>query len=115
MRNDAPNSPFEVPTKGAPEAAPIGRLLADDGPVFADSSRRVPEEVILATVSDDPVRRAVFKSYEAAIYAGVSEQQLARLRKSGEGPPYLRLTGKDIGYRRDDLDVWIAGHIQQVA
>jgi hypothetical protein len=45
---------------------------------------------------------------EAASYLGVSVWHLAAMRGRGDGPPYYRLGMRLIGYRRDDLDVWLA-------
>jgi len=43
----------------------------------------------------------------AAAYTGVSESTLAKLRLTGGGPRFLKLTYK-ISYRRSDLDAWMA-------
>jgi predicted DNA-binding transcriptional regulator AlpA len=38
---------------------------------------------------------------------GLSERTLERLRASGEGPPFIRLSERRIGYREDDVLEWI--------
>jgi predicted DNA-binding transcriptional regulator AlpA len=50
---------------------------------------------------------------EAALYTGLSESTLAKLRmrhKRGEGPRYIKISGCII-YRRSDLDAWMNKHI----
>lgn len=45
-----------------------------------------------------------------AAYTGLSKITLAKLRGSGEGPPFYKLTvGKygRVGYRISDLDAWL--------
>jgi excisionase family DNA binding protein len=44
---------------------------------------------------------------EVADYLHVSRRTLIRWRGVGEGPPYLR-RGVQIGYRRADVDAWLA-------
>jgi hypothetical protein len=42
----------------------------------------------------------------AAIYTGLTEQRLARLRHEGGGPVFTR-AGRSILYRVEDLDAWL--------
>jgi predicted DNA-binding transcriptional regulator AlpA len=37
----------------------------------------------------------------------LSERSLERLRISGEGPPFIRLSQRRIAYREDDVLAWI--------
>lgn len=57
---------------------------------------------------------ALFKTPEAAAYLGLASGTLAAWRMEGTGPRYARL-GKGsrsvIGYRREDLDAFIAAHM----
>jgi len=41
----------------------------------------------------------------------VSKWTLANWRRSGFGPPYVRLKGNDIRYPEDGLRKWIAGRL----
>jgi excisionase family DNA binding protein len=48
------------------------------------------------------------RHHEAAEYLGLSVWTLAQMRLRGDGPPFYRLGLRLIGYRRDDLDQWLA-------
>jgi hypothetical protein len=48
------------------------------------------------------------RHHEAAEYIGLSGWTLAQMRVRGDGPPFYRLGLRLIGYRRDDLDQWLA-------
>lgn len=43
---------------------------------------------------------------EAAIYLGMAEQTLARMRTEGRGPRYLKVGGR-VFYRLTDLDAYL--------
>ena len=45
---------------------------------------------------------------EAAIYTGLAASTLNKLRLSGEGPPFLKLTARRVCYDTRDLDIWMA-------
>jgi predicted DNA-binding transcriptional regulator AlpA len=45
---------------------------------------------------------------ELCIWLGVSLPSLQRLRSSGAGPRFVKLTQRRIGYRRADVDAWLA-------
>ena len=44
---------------------------------------------------------------EAAEAAGVSERTLDRMRETGDGPRYVRLGKRRIGYEVDEFDRWL--------
>lgn len=44
----------------------------------------------------------------AAAALGLSETTLRRLRAAGTGPRMLRLSDRRLGYRREDLEAWLA-------
>jgi predicted DNA-binding transcriptional regulator AlpA len=48
------------------------------------------------------------RHHEAAEYIGLSVWTLAHMRVRGDGPPFYRLGLRLIGYRKDDLDQWLA-------
>ena len=57
---------------------------------------------------------ALLKTPEAAAYLGLAAGTLAAWRTEGTGPRYARLgkgTRAVIGYRREDLDAFIAAHM----
>jgi predicted DNA-binding transcriptional regulator AlpA len=44
---------------------------------------------------------------DAAAYLGVAQQTLAKMRWSGDSPPYFKV-GRQVVYDRSDLDAWLA-------
>ena len=50
----------------------------------------------------------VYSEEEAAKQLGLSGRTLQRLRVDGDGPPYIQLTGRRIGYADSDLREWVA-------
>ena len=50
---------------------------------------------------------SVFNAREAARYLGLATATCAKLRCRGGSPPYLKM-GRKIGYRKSDLDTWLA-------
>ena len=49
---------------------------------------------------------------QAAVYLGLSHQYLEIARHKGGGPQYIKLA-KAVRYRLEDLDEWMANHIQK--
>jgi predicted DNA-binding transcriptional regulator AlpA len=45
---------------------------------------------------------------EAAPYIGLSVSTLAKQRLRGDGPKFVRLSPRAVGYLQADLDEWIA-------
>jgi predicted DNA-binding transcriptional regulator AlpA len=45
---------------------------------------------------------------EAAPYIGLSVSTLAKQRLRGDGPKFVRLSPRAIGYLQADLDEWVA-------
>jgi hypothetical protein len=50
---------------------------------------------------------SLFKASEAARYLGFTEGWLAKMRVFGNGPHFVKL-GRQVRYRRADLDEWAA-------
>lgn len=51
---------------------------------------------------------AVLRPPEAAAYTGISEGKLAKMRMAGgDGPVFIRLTTRSVGYLRKDLDAYL--------
>jgi len=44
---------------------------------------------------------------QAATYAGLSASTLAKRRLTGDGPTFVRLSARAIGYLQADLDDWL--------
>jgi len=51
--------------------------------------------------------RRILRTREAAAYLGLSPSTLEKRRLRGEGPRFIRLGGRAIGYRIEDLDGWL--------
>ena len=49
---------------------------------------------------------------QTAVYLGLSHQYLEIARHKGGGPQYIKLA-KAVRYRLEDLDEWMANHIQK--
>lgn len=50
---------------------------------------------------------AVLSNPEAAIYCGAGGSTWERMRAQGKIPPAIRLTGRTLGFRKRDLDIWL--------
>ncbi len=50
----------------------------------------------------------LFRPPKAADYLGLAVSTLAKQRLRGDGPKFIRLSSRAIGYLRSDLDEWIA-------
>jgi predicted DNA-binding transcriptional regulator AlpA len=53
------------------------------------------------------VKRAMLLTRDAAAYIGLAQQTLAKMRWSGDSPPYFKV-GRQVVYDRADLDAWLA-------
>jgi predicted DNA-binding transcriptional regulator AlpA len=51
--------------------------------------------------------RILLRPPEAGAYIGLSVSTLAKKRLTGDGPTYIRLSPRAIGYIQSDLDDWI--------
>ena len=51
--------------------------------------------------------RRVLRTPEAADYIGLSPSTLEKMRGSGDGPVFVRLGGRAVGYDIQDLDDWL--------
>ena len=60
----------------------------------------------MARTTHPPTRR-VFRTREAAAYIGLAASTLEKLRANGEGPQFLRLGNRAVGYDLRDLDRWL--------
>ena len=52
--------------------------------------------------------RRVLRTPESARYIGWSISTLEKSRRTGTGPPFIRIGVRAVGYRVTDLDRWIA-------
>jgi predicted DNA-binding transcriptional regulator AlpA len=56
----------------------------------------------------------ILRPKAAAEFLGNAEQTLARWRHEGFGPKFVKI-GRLVGYRKSDLERWIASRVRQVA
>lgn len=57
----------------------------------------------------NPTKR-ILRTPAAAEYVGLSPSTLEKRRLLGDGPRFLRLGGRAVGYDVKDLDAWLDGH-----
>jgi hypothetical protein len=50
---------------------------------------------------------------EAAERLGVTERMLERLRGTGDGPDFIKLTSKKVRYRAEDLEAFVIGNVRR--
>lgn len=50
----------------------------------------------------------ILRTADAATYCGLSPSTLEKMRARGDGPRFVRLPTKSIGYDLADLDAWIS-------
>ena len=60
----------------------------------------------------DHVGCRLFKPIEAAHFLGLSQSWLAKLRLTGDGPPYMKV-GRQVRYSRADLMSWAEKTVRQ--
>jgi predicted DNA-binding transcriptional regulator AlpA len=51
--------------------------------------------------------RKVLRTVDAATYIGLAVATLEKMRLRGDGPPFVRLGCRAVGYDLADLDEWI--------
>lgn len=52
--------------------------------------------------------RALLRAPELAKLLGLTMSTLAKLRCSGKGPPFYKLTNQTVGYRQDEVMEWLS-------
>lgn len=52
--------------------------------------------------------RALLRAPELAELLGLTMSTLAKLRCSGQGPPFYKLTNQTVGYRQDEVMEWLS-------
>ena len=55
------------------------------------------------------MNKRILRTPEAAEYVGLSPSSLEKKRLTGDGPRFIRLGGRAIGYDIKDLDAWLDG------
>jgi predicted DNA-binding transcriptional regulator AlpA len=72
-----------------------------------DGMARLATPLTKERSSDISVPGLVLTEDEAARLLRLSARTLQRLRLEGEGPRFVRLTGRRIGYAISDLEAWV--------
>jgi predicted DNA-binding transcriptional regulator AlpA len=67
----------------------------------------------LAGLPPEIGRHRVVCERAAAEFCGVAAITLERMRKSGTGPPYVRLSERRLGYRMGDLCNWLESRLSE--
>lgn len=55
---------------------------------------------------------ALMKAEEVAEYLAVTPGALAQMRYEGTGPRFIKITGRAVRYRREDVDDWLESRIR---
>ena len=49
----------------------------------------------------------ILRAEDASRYVGLSVSTLAKMRMRGEGPTFVKLGSRAVGYRASDLNSWL--------
>ncbi|MBF6144229.1 helix-turn-helix transcriptional regulator [Nocardia nova] len=52
-------------------------------------------------------RRKLATDEEFCEFAGISRGQSAQLRYTGRGPKFVKVTGRQVRYRWEDIEAWV--------
>jgi predicted DNA-binding transcriptional regulator AlpA len=66
----------------------------------------------IAALSPRPQAR-VLRTPAAAEYVGLSDSTLEKFRLTGEGPQFVRIGVRAVGYRIEDLEAWLAKRVRR--
>jgi predicted DNA-binding transcriptional regulator AlpA len=66
----------------------------------------------MAALSPKPQTR-VLRTPAAAEYVGLSDSTLEKFRLTGEGPQFVRIGVRAVGYRIEDLEAWLAERVRR--
>lgn len=75
----------------------------------AELARQIAREVVKEMRSGGMPPVGYVDTKGAAAYLGLSVETMERLRVTGGGPEFIKLT-KSVRYRLDDLDSWAESH-----
>ena len=64
-------------------------------------------------IADQRTVEPPFTVQQLADYLGMSRQALDHMRHRGQGPKYIRISGRCIRYRREDVEAWLADRVHQ--
>lgn len=72
---------------------------------FPRDARQTADDAVLQTAMAST--RLVLNEVEAARAVGISPRSLQRMRMDGDGPPYVQLSPRRIGYAVGELHEWL--------
>ncbi|MBF6328512.1 helix-turn-helix transcriptional regulator [Nocardia transvalensis] len=64
-------------------------------------------------MKDSTVRRALATDAEFCEYTGLTRGQSAQLRYLGTGPRFVKVTGRQVRYRWEDIEAWVDSRTKQ--
>jgi predicted DNA-binding transcriptional regulator AlpA len=64
-------------------------------------------QAVSPTTQEWKMRQRIFRTREAAEYLGLAASTLEKMRLSSDGPRFVRLGGRAVGYDVRDLDSWL--------
>ena len=53
------------------------------------------------------MQRRILRTPDAAGYVGLAASTLEKMRLTGDGPEFIRLGGRAVGYDLKSLDAWL--------
>ena len=53
------------------------------------------------------MKKRILRTADAAEYVGLASSTLEKMRLNSEGPAFVRLGGRAVGYDIHDLDEWL--------
>ena len=59
--------------------------------------------------SPEPIKPRFLTTTQAAEYLGMTKSYIQRLRMTGEGPEYLRISPRRVLYLVEDINRWLEG------
>lgn len=63
-------------------------------------------------MSEGPIRPGALRPNEAAAYIGLTKRFLEVRRQRGGGPPFVKVSARNVVYRVADLDRWMAERVR---
>ena len=75
----------------------------------------------LATCADVPrycekgeqMTELCMRTPAAALYLGIAESTLNKMRLTGYGPPFVKVGARAVAYRKADLDAWLQARVRR--
>ena len=80
---------------------------------MADKTSRADQTTAATAPAAPAERRPLLTAIQAAERLGVPPSVLERWRGTGEGPAYVKLSGKYVRYNHDDIDAFVEAHRRQ--